>query len=189
VNSSGTIRGNGIITGGLTLNSGSRISPGNASGAQRIAKLRTGSQTWEGGAAMTWEINDATGVAGIGWDQIEITGGLTLNATAGNQFTIDISSLSGTSPGNAANFDPNTSYQWTILTTTTGITGFEASAFNLTTTSFSNPLIGTSQFLIELVDGGNSLAITYVPEPSTFALGIIGAGIIVGHTLRRRNKK
>ena len=184
---SGSIIGTGISIGTLTLNSTTRISPGNASGPQRISTLRTGNQIWQGGSGMTWEINDATGTAGSGWDSIAITGGLTLNAIAGNQFTIDLFSLSGNSPGNAANFNPVIGYQWTILTTTTGISGFDTAAFNINTSGFSNSFTGT--FLIELVNGGNGLAITYVPEPSTIALGIIGAAAMVGLSFRRRNKK
>lgn len=186
----GTFGGKGTITGGLTLNSGSRISAGDSAGASRVGTFTSGDQTWNGGAAMDWEINDATSIAGTGWDLLSINGTLAINATSGNKFTIDISTLTlANVAGNAANFNDATGYTWTIATTTGGITGFDASAFDLITTGFSNPLNGSSQFFISLVDGGNGLAITYVPEPSTIALGLIGAGVIAGRLFRRRNTK
>ncbi|MEO5802879.1 MAG: autotransporter-associated beta strand repeat-containing protein [Verrucomicrobiota bacterium] len=187
---SGTLRGNGIITGGLTLNTPGRISPGSATGSQRVATLTTGNEIWNGGAAMTFEVKDAASTAGTGWDLISINGTLDLSAlNSGNQFSIDLTSISGNNPGNAANFNPNSTYQWTFLTTTGGIIGFQESAFNITTNGFSNPVNGNSQFLISLVDGGNGLAITYVPEPSTVALAILGAVVLAGQSFRRRHKK
>ncbi len=186
----GTFGGSGSITGGLTLNSTGRISAGDSAGSSRVGTFTSGNQTWNGGAAMDLEIKDAASTAGTGWDLLSINGTLAINATSGNKFTIDISTLTlANVAGNAANFNDSTGYTWTIATTTGGITGFDASAFNLITSGFSNPLNGSSQFFISLVDSGNGLAITYVPEPSTIALGLIGAGVIAGRFFRRRNTK
>jgi autotransporter-associated beta strand protein len=185
----GTIGGSGNITGGLTLNSGTKISAGQNSGTLRVGTLTTGSQTWNGGSSADVELKDATGTAGSGWDAVSINGSLALNATPLNQITINLSTLNaGNTAGSAANFDANGNYQWTFLETTGGITGFDASAFNVITTGFGNPLNGTSMFMISLVDGGNGLALTYVPEPSTLALGALGAVAIFGSCIRKRKK-
>ena len=186
----GTFGGKGTITGGLTLNSGSRISAGDSAGASRVGTFTSGNQTWNGGAGMDWEIKDVSSGAGTGWDLLSMNGTLAINATSGNKFTIYISSLTlANTAGNVNNFNNAVGYTWTIASTTGGITGFDANAFDLNISGFSNPLNGSSQFFISLVDGGNGLAITYVPEPSTIALGLIGAAFIAGRCLRRSNKK
>ncbi len=184
---SGSFGGLGRITGGLTINSG-RISPGNDGGSQRVGTLTTGSETWNGGG-MNFSLKDAASTAGVGWDLLSINGTLNLSGlSAGNPFTIDLLTVLGNGAGNASNFDPNQNYQWLVATTTGGVSGFNANAFTFTTNGFSNPLLGTSQFMMSLVDGGNGLAITYVPEPSTIALGVIGAAMIAGRSIRRRKK-
>ena len=135
-----TLTGSGIISGAVTLTNNAVISPGANPGT-----LATGSQSWGPGAKYIVEINNATGTAGAdpGWDKIAITGGLDIQATAGSKFTIDVTSLTtGNVAGNAANFSGNTPYTWTIVTTTTGITGFDASKFNVVKWSLSIRQIG-----------------------------------------------
>ena len=89
---------------------------------------------------MDWEIKDATSIAGTGWDLLSINGTLAINATSGNKFTIDISTLTlANVAGNAANFNNATGYTWTIATTTGGITGFDASAPKLPRPSTAVP--------------------------------------------------
>jgi len=41
-----------------------------------------------GGASYQWEINDATGPAGTGWDLLSVTGGIDVQASSGNPFTV-----------------------------------------------------------------------------------------------------
>ena len=87
------------------------------------------------------KLKDVTGVD-PGWDLINMTGRLNITATSGNKFTIKVSSLAGGSPNPAANFNSASSYSWTILKTTTGITGFDEASFNLDTSGFQNSLNG-----------------------------------------------
>src|SRR5205814_3974165 len=100
--------------------------------------------------------------------KIAMTGALNINATSGNKFNIDITSLVGSAPGNAANFNNATPQSWTILSTSGGITGFDPAAFNLTTSGFSNPL-GAAAFQITTNGAGTDLIVRTV-------VGSVGPG-------------
>jgi len=148
VNSGGTLAG--IGTGATTtINSGGKISPGNSPGI-----LTVGNLTLNGGGTYTWEMADATGSAGTGWDQINATGLLTIGANATSRFTIAI-----TSSGAPSNWNYTTSNQsWEILDYGT-ISGFNASYFTLNTTAFAGDLTGDSSWAI--TDTGSALRLTY----------------------------
>ncbi|MDD4873992.1 MAG: autotransporter domain-containing protein [Dehalococcoidales bacterium] len=156
-----TLGGSGTVTGKLNVTNGSTISPGNSPGTLNNA----GNVTYSGGSHYTWEINDATGTAGTnpGWDLHSIVGGLTINATSANKFTIAINSLTlGNIPGDTANFSKTTNYAWTLTETTTGISGFSADAFNLDATNFTNDISGTrSNGYFGIQVSGNLLELLY----------------------------
>jgi glucose/arabinose dehydrogenase len=123
---------------------------------------------WAGGSNYDWEINDAEGTEGSdpGWDFINITGELTINATPADQFNINIISLTppGNGPGDAANFDNTQDYTWTILKTTDGINNFDPAAFNLDTNGFSNPS-GNGRFVIQTNAAGTELQLRVGRSP------------------------
>jgi autotransporter-associated beta strand protein len=176
------ISGTGSISGGLTLESGAILRPGNAAGA-----LTVGSTLWKGGAIYVWEINDADGSAGAssGWDQLKVAGGLTLSATAENPFLLNLVSLApGGQAGPVFSFDSQKSYQWTIATTGAGIAGFDPSKVAINPTGFT----GSDPSQFHLVVQGNNLVLAYaVPEPSTGILAMAGAaGLFWGRSRRSR---
>ena len=166
----------------MTIGMGGVISPGNSPGT-----AITGNQTWNDGGAYLWEINDMAGTKGddSGWDWLDIQGTLDINPT----FDILITSL--TNPGNVSGLadgfdytglsylDPYASF--TIATATGGVTGFDASAFNLNDSSFLNPKVGWS---IENIGNDIVLNAFFVPEPSSTAL--LGLG---GLALMLRRKR
>jgi uncharacterized repeat protein (TIGR01451 family) len=130
-----------------------------------------GPQIWNGGDTNVWEINDVDAGAGTdpGWDLLNITGDLTINATPGSKFTIAITSLTlANAPGDVNDFDNTAEYTWTIVKTTTGITGFDAAAINLDTSSFSNAL-GNGRFVIATANGGLDLVLRLLQAPSIVA--------------------
>ncbi|MDB6026492.1 MAG: hypothetical protein JWM68_2715, partial [Verrucomicrobiales bacterium] len=127
VGSAGTLSGNGAVSGTVLVNG--TVAPGDG-----VGTLATGPQTWAGSGHYAFEINQAAGTAGAinGWDLANITGGLTISATTGSKFVIDLSSVSLT------DFVSTTNYSWSIARTTTGISGFDAGAFTVNTAGFTN---------------------------------------------------
>lgn len=174
VGSAGTLAGTGTV-GTLTIADGATIAPGNSPGT-----LNAGNTTFGAGGNYSWEINDAEGSAGTNWDFLNITGTLTITATAMDPFVIELISLLGdNSAGALANFDAAQDYSYTIATASGGITGFSADAFSVSTAGFVNNLLGGAW---SLAQAGNSLNLNFtasaVPEPSTYAAlaGLLALG-------------
>ena len=177
-----------------TIASGGTVSPGNSPGTLTV----DGDLTWLGGGNYNWQIHNATGLVGTGWDYMSVTGALDLTAlTPGSKFNINLWSLSAISPdanGAAINFDNTLDGQsWDILVAAGGITGFDAADFNIRTNSTN----GTGGFANALAPGGffgiqqqgNVISLTYtVPEPSTYALLALAAGA-AGYVRWRNRKK
>ncbi len=189
--SGGALRGTGTI-GALTVSNGGTLSPGNSPGT-----LYAGNTTWAGGGSFLWDINavpsgvHANGAAGAdpGWDLLSISGALAITATSESKFTLSLSSLSLlNAAGTVADFDSASSYSFTFVTTTGGITGFNANEFAINASAFSNPFNGTWS----IGQSGNNLTLDYagaaIPEPSTYAM-LIGAGALVFTVLSRRHSR
>lgn len=150
----GTLAGSGILTGTVDLSG--TISPGGSPGT-----LATASENWNGGGHYIWQINNPTNTPGAdpGWDLISITGGLNITAAATNRFTIEVDSLASTNvPGLVEEFDAGASNVWLIAQTTDGITNFDANAFHIIQTGFSNDLGG--QIFALNVDNGTNLVLS-----------------------------
>jgi len=186
VNSGASLGGSGT-TGSLLVNG--TLTPGNSPGT-----LNTGSQTWFNSANYNWQIFDATGSAGSGYDLLNISGSLDLsNLTAGG-FGINMWSLSAISPndvnGNATNFNAANNYSWILAQAAAGITGFEATDFSIFTSAnngtagFSNTFDGA----LSIAVAGNNLVLNYqaVPEPSSAALTLLGLVSTLALARRRR---
>lgn len=189
VSNGGSLAGTGSISGFVTNASGGSISAGDLVGV-----LNLNSMVWLGGSTNRWDINDATGGAGIGWDLLDLSGSLTISATSSNKAYIDITSFTlGGLSGLAENFNPTNNYLWTILTAEGGISFIpgedELSVLELITGSYQNPQ-GGGHFGIYVSTDGKSLNLIYtpyvpVPEPSALALICLAAcGIIYGRRMR-----
>jgi autotransporter-associated beta strand protein len=180
-----TLTGAGTVTGAMTV--AGTLSPGNSPGF-----MATGSQTWVNGGDYNFQMLDATGIAGTGFDQIQVTGSLDLTNLTAAGFAINLWSLASTGPdtnGNALNFNNSIDQSWIILTTTGGITSFDAANFTVNvganngTSGFSNALGGGS-FSLGADSNNLILSFTAVPEPSAALLGGIGLLLLV----RRRTR-
>ena len=186
----GGLGGNANVNGLVKVGGGGRLVPGNSPGT-----VTAGTAEWDGGGTYVWEINDATGTAGLvtsGWDVLNVTGELEITATFSNPFVIDLHTLTlGNVAGDMANFDPYQDFTWTIATADAGITGFIESAFTLNKDNFDNTFDAlNSQFSLALGNGDTSLNLVYtyfgppIPEPSTGLL--VAAGILIMRLARRR---
>jgi hypothetical protein len=124
---------------------------------------------------------------GLGWDAVNISGALSLSASSGTPFTLQLDSISsGGAPGLLTNFNPNTNYSWEFLSTSGGISGFNANAFTVDTSGFANAFNGT--FSVSLLNNGEALALNYfaAPEPSPALLTASGGLLFLA---RRRHPR
>ena len=183
VTAGATLTGPGSFTGSLTV--AGTLAPGNSPGT-----LSAGHTTFSSGGTYLWEINDATGAAGSAYDQLAITGSLSITATSANPFTVRlVSLLPDNSPGLLANFDPARNHSYSIASTTAGITGFDSSAFLIDRSAFANFLSGGA-WSLALANSGRDLVLNFtsaIPEPSSAAalLGLVALG---GAASRRRRQ-
>jgi PEP-CTERM motif len=187
----GGLGGRGTFSppGGVTFSGGSLVSPGgNGVASPFVATLSFGTPvTFGTGGFYVFDVETAGGVAGSGYDTLGISSSLTISATPVAPFTIALESINpGTGLAGMASFNPALAYSWTLLTASSGISGFNPSYFSVSTASFQNSLGGGS---FTLVDTGAALTLDFtpVPEPSTWVL--MAAGIAVTGVFVRRSRR
>ena len=185
--SGATLGGSGSFAGQLGMTGGSNLYPVIFnSGASTLtpSTLAAGSgATIAGNSSLIFLINNANGAVGTNWDQVTFAGSLSLTATPSAPISISINSVNGSfQAGQALNFDPTKAYSWQFVSAAGGITGFDSTAFSITTSAlsaqtpgFANSL-GAGSFYIS--ETGNDLFVNFtpIPEPSTWLL--MGAGIL-----------
>ena len=179
--SGGLFGGTGTFSGPLFVNSGGTVAPGASPGT-----LAVGATTFAGAGRFAFEINSVTGTAGTNWDLLSISGALTITATPGNPFIVDLTSLNlSNTAALVSNFNAANSYSWLFASASGGVTGFASNAFQINKGNFLNALGGGSFFVSNT---GNDLFVNFtpVPEPSTYALMALGLGVIVLLARRRR---
>ena len=190
-----TLGGSGTV-GAVTTVSGSTISPGNSSG-----NLTSSSLALVGGSTFQWQVQDATGGAGTGYDTLTVTNALDLSgASSGNRIILNISSLAGngngTALGNPLNFGPPAGVSsirpFTFATVGSLNLGSNTNindAFTITVGDFKYTDGSSSNAgLWSLSFAGNTVTLTAVPEPSTYGLGL-GALALAAAAIRRRKQK
>jgi len=181
--SGGTIKGSFRTSGALSVDG--VLAPGNSTGISYVSAT-----TFLGGGRYQWEI-DTFGpgaVVGTNWDFLDISGVLTISATSGDKFWIDIVSLLASNDlgGAASGFNLTSNYNFAIATAAGGISGFDAGAFGIDTAGFQNSMGASPAYnpgVWSVSTSGNSLMLNYagataIPEPSTAALTLIGLGVL-----------
>ena len=170
ISNGSSLGGTGTV-GALTVSG--LIAPGTS-----IGTLSAGNTVFNGGGSLELEVFNWTGTAGSGWDLLAITGDLTLNNTAGSQFTIHLVSLQDSStPGLSTNWNQNVNFTNTFVTYNGSLLGtaFNTNLFTINTNGFQNPFNGT--FSITNVSGGLALLYTTSFVPSSTYTWNSGSGL------------
>ena len=171
------------------------LAPGGNSqtGFASVGNLTFGSGlTFAPGGTYNWQLQFANSAAGpgAGWDLITVSGTLLVTANSSQPFNFQLISLGpeGIS-GAVVDFNPANTYVWPVVQAT-NISGFNASAFAINDTLFrsANSGFANGQFFLTATSTAISLNFTPVPEPSTYALLLLGLGA-VAFTVRRRTSR
>jgi autotransporter-associated beta strand protein len=153
-----TLAGVGTINGAVIVQDGGKLAPG----TNGVGTLATGPETWNGGGYYLFELNSPTSSAG--WDRLNITGTLDVQATPTSLFTIKLVSLTtSNTPGLLAGFDKTKTNTWTIASTSGGVQNFAVAKFALDASGFRNDFSGGT-FSIALQ--GTAIVVVYQPPPS-----------------------
>jgi autotransporter-associated beta strand protein len=183
------LAGNGTFSSAVNATTNSVLAPGDSIGTLSFSN----GLTLASGSAISFELQDAAGVKGTGYDLISISGG-NLNLTAStNTITFNVITLNADgNRGSALNFNPASSYSWTFAqiapaNSAGSISNFNANQFNLVTTDFANGIAGGS---FSFSQSGQSLLLNFtpVPEPSTYLLMGTGLSLIAGAAWRRKRR-
>lgn len=117
-------------------------------------------------------VNNFAGTAGganNGWDLLTVTNTLTLGGVATNPLVFDLTSLAGTAPGAAVNFNALQSYTIQVANVSGSLVGFDATTVALVTTNFLNASVGTWSIRTNLQTIEIVYTATFAPTPGGVA--------------------
>ena len=190
----GYLGGHGIINGNVSLVSGSTINAGGS-----VGNLTVGSLIIEAGAIVGWDVYDASGTAGVGYDKFTVAGTLDFSGISSvNKASLKLISLSeplNNAPGNAGLFDQSLSHTFTLFTygslnlgSNTDITSLFTFDKTFLKDGAGNAIAGD----FYLQDTGSAINLVYatpVPEPSTYglALGFLSLAVVAVRRQRRKS--
>jgi len=182
--SGGTLGGNGTFGSAITIGANAHLAPGNSPGLITF----TGGLTFAPSGTYDIQVQSAAGPRGVGYDSIDVTGGLTFTATLGNPFTLSLHSLdmAGNPGQDVADFVNTNGYAW-LVAHSDSLGGFDQNNITIDTTNFTNGL-GIGAFNVSAVGNDIFLNFSPVPEPSTYALLGLGLGAVLFPVLRRRRR-
>ncbi|EIQ01942.1 autotransporter-associated beta strand repeat protein [Opitutaceae bacterium TAV1] len=185
VSANARLSGNGSA-GHVTASAGSIIAPGDGVGRLTVASMDLRANT-----VLELDLaSDGSGTAGTDWDQLNVTGDLTLVALgSGNPLQIKLTTFTGAGEaGLLDSWDASSNHTWASIVAFSGSVDYDnAERFVVDADGFANTLNG----VFNVVRNGNAFDLVYtagaIPEPATCALisGLVMLGFII---LRRRHR-
>jgi hypothetical protein len=186
----GTLAGNGEGTNtgdGVTIEDGGILSPdGDGLGTLSFSKL-----TLNGGSKVKWQLEDAAGAAGAGYDTL-VVATLNLSNAISTQKKIIVVV---TSFGSLLNFDKTKLNQFEFASITTDLASgvnvtdlfsIDASQFEIDNNLTNDHLVWSMQYA---ADRDMMYVTTMIPEPSTYGLGLSALALAAVAVRRRKKKK
>ena len=195
INQGGVLEGTGGA-GAVRVKVGGVLSPGASPGILTMQRL-----ILESGSIIDWQIYDAAGLSGVGYDRLDVLGAVDLSGLSmGSKATLRVISLVIVGPdvvGNPLNFDNNV----TANTAPRSFTLATCGSLNLGTNQNINDAftVDVSQFrfsdgtlanaglwVVSYDAGAGAIMLTAIPEPSTYGLSLGALALALAAVRRRR---
>jgi autotransporter-associated beta strand protein len=191
----GVLEGTGGA-GAVRIKVGGVLSPGASPGILTMQSL-----ILEAGSLIDWQIYDAAGLAGVGYDRMDVLGAVDLSGLSmGSKATLRVISLVIVGPdvvGNPLNFDnnvvANTAPRSFVMATcgslNLGTNQNINDAFTVDVSQFrfsDGTLADASLWVVSYDSGAGAIMLTAIPEPSTYGLGLGALALALVAVRRRR---
>lgn len=191
----GVLEGTGGA-GAVRVKVGGVLSPGASPGILTMQSL-----ILESGSIIDWQIYDAAGLSGVGYDRLDVLGAVDLSGLSiGSKATLRVISLAIVGPdvvGNPLNFDNNVAANTAPRSFTLATCGSlnlgtnqninDAFTVDVSQFRFSDGTLADAGLWVVSYDAGaGAIMLTAIPEPSTYGLSLGALALALAAVRRRR---